>query len=134
MVQDDLMRDPKAEIPPWIRAMFIMEERWDELEEQFREGRDAMKLAESWGLVGRHISRLCPRGIDCLSSAQETPGVELKAGRDDGSRNQSIYQQIRKKGAAAVQLLTWAVAGAGSSPLCAEAPAAAAERLNIICV
>ena len=38
-------------LPYWIRASFIMEERWGELEAEFNAGKAAMQLAEDWGVV-----------------------------------------------------------------------------------
>lgn len=38
-------------LPYWIRASFIMEERWGELEAEFHATQDAVQLAEEWGLV-----------------------------------------------------------------------------------
>ena len=39
-------------LPYWIRATFIMEERWGELEAEFHATQDAVQLAEEWGMVG----------------------------------------------------------------------------------
>ena len=38
-------------LPYWIRASFIMEERWGELEAEFNAAKDAVQLAEEWGVV-----------------------------------------------------------------------------------
>lgn len=38
-------------LPYWIRASFIMEERWGELEAEFHATNDAVQLAEEWGVV-----------------------------------------------------------------------------------
>jgi len=38
-------------LPYWIRATFIMEERWGELEAEFNAAKDAVPLAEEWGVV-----------------------------------------------------------------------------------
>ena len=38
-------------LPYWIRATFIMEERWGELEAEFNAAKDAVQLAEEWGVV-----------------------------------------------------------------------------------
>lgn len=50
-VAQDNPRDEWTEVPPWIRAHFIMEERWGELEAEYQAARDAMAIAESWGRV-----------------------------------------------------------------------------------
>ena len=42
--------DPER-VPPWIRAHFVMEERWGELEAEFYAAADAVQLAEAWGTV-----------------------------------------------------------------------------------
>ena len=46
-------------LPYWIRASFIMEERWDELEAEFNAGKEAMRLAEEWGVVSITPFPLC---------------------------------------------------------------------------
>ena len=46
-------------LPYWIRASFIMEERWGELEAEFNAGKAAMQLAEDWGVVSIAPPRLC---------------------------------------------------------------------------
>ena len=38
-------------LPYWIRATFVMEERWGELEAEFHATQDAVQLAEEWGVV-----------------------------------------------------------------------------------
>ena len=38
-------------LPYWIRATFIMEERWGELEAEFNAVKEAVPLAEEWGVV-----------------------------------------------------------------------------------
>jgi hypothetical protein len=43
-------------IPPWIRAHFVMEERWGELEAEYFAAKEAVKLAEAWGTVSRCAS------------------------------------------------------------------------------
>ena len=54
MLQEDGY-DPYR-LPYWIRASFIMEERWGELEAEFNAAKDAVQLAEEWGVV----SSPCP--------------------------------------------------------------------------
>lgn len=49
MLQEDGY-DPYR-LPYWIRASFIMEERWGELEAEFNAAKDAVQLAEEWGVV-----------------------------------------------------------------------------------
>lgn len=39
------------QIPTWIRAHFMMEERWGELEAEHQAAAQAVQLAESWGMV-----------------------------------------------------------------------------------
>ena len=46
-------------LPYWIRASFIMEERWGELEAEFNAGKEAMQLAEDWGVVSVLPLLLC---------------------------------------------------------------------------
>ena len=48
-------------LPYWIRASFIMEERWGELEAEFNAAKDAVQLAEEWGVV-----RVCASCIQLL--------------------------------------------------------------------
>ena len=42
--------DPER-VPPWIRAHFVMEERWGELEAEYYAAAEAVQLAEAWGTV-----------------------------------------------------------------------------------
>ena len=49
MLQEDGY-DPYR-LPYWIRANFIMEERWGELEAEYNAAKDAVQLAEDWGVV-----------------------------------------------------------------------------------
>lgn len=41
------------QVPYWIRAHFVMEERWGELEAEHSAAAEAVQLAEAWGMV-RH--------------------------------------------------------------------------------
>ena len=59
-------------LPYWIRASFIMEERWGELEAEFNAAKDAVQLAEEWGVVSSCAlsglllpakSRCCPWSV-----------------------------------------------------------------------
>lgn len=39
------------QVPHWIRAHFVMEERWGELEAEHSAAAQAVHLAEAWGMV-----------------------------------------------------------------------------------
>jgi hypothetical protein len=53
------------QVPHWIRAHFVMEERWGELEAEHSAAAQAVHLAEAWGMVRArvpsflNIARLC---------------------------------------------------------------------------
>ena len=61
-------------LPYWIRASFIMEERWGELEAEFNAGKEAMHLAEDWGVV----SNTSPPALHILIPAQASAGLRRR--------------------------------------------------------
>ena len=71
------MQDADADpdrVPPWIRAHFVMEERWGELESEYYAAAEAIKLAEAWGIVRAcaHVLGL-PDLSHCLHAATPVP-------------------------------------------------------------
>ena len=60
-------------LPYWIRASFIMEERWGELEAEFNAGKEAMRLAEEWGVVS-----IAPFPL-CIPSSQRSMSGPVQA-------------------------------------------------------
>ena len=74
MLQEDGY-DPYR-LPYWIRASFIMEERWGELEAEFNAGKEAMQLAEDWGVVS--ITPFLP----CMPSCSDFHGKRQQACAD----------------------------------------------------
>ncbi len=80
-------------LPYWIRATFIMEERWGELEAEFHATQDAVQLAEEWGVVSPvpHYARLPCIVTDVNSRAilSETRGPRIER-----------FQQPNRKGLA----------------------------------